>query len=311
MTKQFRSLITTGVIITVLGILGLLTKEDLYEYFGFYPFFVITFSILLVLVGVAAILNVYVKGGFANNETTHESRLFREELKMMRNEFYHQFDRLSNLPTDEQKIESQINEKIDRITEKSLFKKVDDKYKDLLLEEKTYNLLEDEFSDIKYRIEREVSRLSRYGLINLMLGFITTFMAIFFLAYSLNEFNEPSYETSQFVYKFIPRLSLSILIELFSFFFLRMYRKNLEDLKYLNNEKTNVEMQLLSLKTAIVLKDNEAISKVIDKMSSTERNFVLKKDETTVETQKSRMDNDSNTQIISQFFDLLKQKIGS
>lgn len=310
MNRQFRLNITTGVLTLVIGIISLLIKEDLYQYFGFIPFIVLTFGIMLILVGVAQLLNIYVKGGFGNKNMI-ESRMFREELNLMRNEFYHQFDKLANIKGDEEKIKQQITDTVNQISKESLLNFIDNRYKTSILEEKAESQIAEEFNDVKYRLERETSRLSRYGLINLMLGFITTFMAIFFLAYSLSDFNSTTSDTTSFIYKFAPRLSLSVLIELFSFFFLRMYKKTLDDLKYLNNERTNIDLQLLSLRIALLQKDKESISKIILNLSLTERNFILKKDESTVETQKIKLENQSNDHIWGKVLEILNKNSSS
>lgn len=311
MNKQFRLNITIGVLSIALGIIGLFIKVDLYEYFRFSPFLVLTFSIMLFLIGLAQILNIYVKGGFGN-VNIQESRLFREELMMLRNEFHQQFDKMSSIKGDDNKIKKQIDDKIDKISEETLFDRIDKKYEHTIVKDKNFKIILEEFNEVKNRMERETSRLSRYGLINLMLGFITTFMAIFFLAYSLSEFNQSTTDTTtSFIYKFAPRLSLSILIELFSFFFLRMYKKVLDDLKYLNNERTNIDLQLLALRTAILTEDKESISKILQSLSLTERNFILKKDETTVETQKSKLENESTDKILDKVISIINKKTSS
>jgi len=54
----------------------------------------------------------------------------------------------------------------------------------------------------------------------------------------------------------IPRATVSLLIEAFAFFFFNQYRKQQEEIKYWNNEKTNLDLKIFALSLAI---DDEEI----------------------------------------------------
>ena len=76
------------------------------------------------------------------------------------------------------------------------------------------------------------------------------------------------------------RVSIALFIQTFAYFFLRLYKTSLEDIKYYQNEITNIESRWLALATA---KDKpEFIKPAIDSLLKTERNFVLKKGESTL-----------------------------
>jgi len=61
-----------------------------------------------------------------------------------------------------------------------------------------------------------------------------------------------------FLEHFLPRVSLVILVEVFAYFFLRLYKESLDDIKYFQTEITRVEMKTLALTVATELKDSEA-----------------------------------------------------
>lgn len=88
---------------------------------------------------------------------------------------------------------------------------------------------------------------------------------------------------------FIPRLSLILFIEVFAFFFLKLYKDSLTEVKYYHNELTNIEHKLTALEASHYSSEMD-ISRIIENLTYTERNFILKKDETTVELEKNKQD---------------------
>jgi len=65
---------------------------------------------------------------------------------------------------------------------------------------------------------------------------------------------------------FIFRITLTILIEIFSYFFLKLYKKNLEDIKYFQNEVTNLESKYLAILYAFEANNGQVKAKVIEKL---------------------------------------------
>ena len=51
---------------------------------------------------------------------------------------------------------------------------------------------------------------------------------------------------------FLPRISFVIFIEVFSFFFLRLYKANLSDVKFYQNELTNADARLVALEATLI-----------------------------------------------------------
>ncbi|MBK1650538.1 hypothetical protein CKO36_18730 [Rhabdochromatium marinum] len=79
---------------------------------------------------------------------------------------------------------------------------------------------------------------------------------------------------------YLPKLSLVLLIELFAFFFLKLYRYSLMEVKYFQNEITSCEIKMMGLVASI---DSELKASVVDHFIAVERNFILKKDERTID----------------------------
>jgi hypothetical protein len=75
-------------------------------------------------------------------------------------------------------------------------------------------------------------------------------------------------------------------------FFLRLYRHNLFETKYFQNEATNAEFRLISLMAATIHSDQKLLERVCLELVKTERNFILKKGETTVANQRELIEKD-------------------
>lgn len=144
---------------------------------------------------------------------------------------------------------------------------------------------------------------------NLISGLTFCLVGLGFIFYSLIAYipTIPPNLNNTLIY-FLPRISLTILIEVFSYFFLNLYKKNLEDIKYFQNEVTNLESQYLAILYAFEQNNGQVKAKVIEKLMDTERNFILKKDETTIELEKNRIDALSSNNTLSTLKDIISFK---
>lgn len=139
------------------------------------------------------------------------------------------------------------------------------------------------------RLERELQEQAKRGNVNLTLGIVTTLAGVGVLGYSV--FQAPVLVTNmEMVSHFLPRLSLVVLVEVFAYFFLRLYKQGLAEIKYFQNEITNIESKYLGLHVAASHKDNEGLLSVINCLLATERNFVLEKSQTTIDLESKRLD---------------------
>ncbi len=153
---------------------------------------------------------------------------------------------------DENEVNNTINAILnDKISEELITDTIDKKYKKEAIEElrlkRVYSLLE----SLSRRLFGEISRLSRSASLNLVIGSITTTLAIVALGVEVF-FNEIDFTNSlDLVSHYVPRLSIVIFIEIFAFFFLKLYKSNLQDIKYFHNEKTNIDLKAIAIITSI------------------------------------------------------------
>ena len=178
--------------------------------------------------------------------------------------------------------------------------------------------------EIRDRLYKETNNLARRANINLLIGITITMLTlvgiIFILPLDLKElYTDKKYLSAiapenygwTITAHFIPRLSLIIFAQLFAYFFLRLYKNGLDDIKYYQNEITNVELKVSALKVALDTKDyknNEILKLVIEEMAKVERNFILKKDETTAELEKIKLENLNSKDLLAHVITLLETK---
>ena len=109
---------------------------------------------------------------------------------------------------------------------------------------------------------------------------------------------------------FGPRLALALFLQVFAYFFLKLYRTSLAEIKYFQNEITNIEAKHLALTTAIQSSNTEYLKEVIGGLLATERNHILSKDQTTVELEKARLDTDQRSAMFKMFTEFWQKKGG-
>jgi hypothetical protein len=90
----------------------------------------------------------------------------------------------------------------------------------------------------------------------------------------------------------LPKISIVIFVEIFAYFFLRLHRDGLAEIKYFQNELTNVESKLIALESAFASNQPNAIKHALKALSDTERNHILEKGQTTVELERAKADSE-------------------
>ena len=148
------------------------------------------------------------------------------------------------------------------------------------------------------RLRMELNSLTRRGNLNLAIGIVTAFVGIVILLFFISDFNVLNIHGSNYFEVIIPRISLVILVEVFAYFFLRLYSASLIDIKYFQNEITNVESKFLSLLAAAYAENEDTIADVISQLSHTERNQILQRGQTTIDLEHSKMENEAITSLI-------------
>jgi hypothetical protein len=101
-------------------------------------------------------------------------------------------------------------------------------------------------SESRARIGREIAALGRRGNLNLVIGFTTTLFSVVFLAYIVLLAGSVFANLNTLLTHDIPKVTIAVFIEVFAFFFLRLHRSALIDIKYYQ-----MELVALALKPPI------------------------------------------------------------
>jgi DeoR/GlpR family transcriptional regulator of sugar metabolism len=89
------------------------------------------------------------------------------------------------------------------------------------------------------------------------------------------------------------------LVEVFAFFFLKLYSQTLGELRHTHNEITNTEMKSSGLQVAIASADKKSIAHAAQSAIDTERNFVLDKGKTTIDLERYKSDGDQSAMTLN------------
>jgi hypothetical protein len=81
------------------------------------------------------------------------------------------------------------------------------------------------------------------------------------------------------LYRFLARFGLVLIIESVAFFFLKLYREDRSMIRYFRNEITNLEAKAAALKTTLIFGIPSDLTKILQTLGATERNFLVKKGE--------------------------------
>jgi hypothetical protein len=155
------------------------------------------------------------------------------------------------------------------------------------------DVIETSLKDLRGRFLTEMAALGRRANINLGVGGGIALFGLGFLAYVVLQTQPEGGGAAAIAQSYLPKLSLVLAIELLAFFFLSLYRSSLAEIKYFQNETTNVESRLLALRVALNVKSDELTKDVVAQLARTERNFVIDKGHTTVDLERARLENEA------------------
>lgn len=243
----------------------------------------------------------------SSNLMRHNERIFEEVNRLKEKILNH--DRKAESLSEEEKYEiiSDLKNNILNDASESFLEELEQKYSVEIRKDKYISDLRDQCQQVRERLTREIDALGRRGNLNLVIGVITTIAAIAVLSTTVLSGNHTLTSNELMAY-YAPRLTLSIFIEIFSFFFLKLYKAGLGEIKYFQNELTNAELKFIAAEKAIMVDNEDSVSHVISELASTERNFKLGKGESTVDLEKFRSSQAGNQKIIESLAGLINNR---
>jgi hypothetical protein len=141
------------------------------------------------------------------------------------------------------------------------------------------------------RLLAEIDNQARRANLNLVMGVFTAAVAIFVLVWlAATAPPLPSMTPMTYWGAFASKLSLSTATSFFAYFFLATYRRNLNEIRYFQNELTNIQSRLFAVEACEPGKGDSTRLAILKMIAATERNFTLKRGETTVDLAHKRLD---------------------
>ena len=171
-----------------------------------------------------------------------------------------------------------------------------------MLVEQQISKLENDFNNQILRNKTEINRLTKNANLNLIFGSTITIGTLWYFGYHLFDSKLVLNTLTSVLSFFIPRSCVIISVELLGFFFLKIYKSNLAEIKYYHNETANHVSKLIALKLSLYNNKDNVLDNCINNLVATERNFILKKDESSIELEREKIDVKNNNGLI----DLLK-----
>jgi hypothetical protein len=158
-------------------------------------------------------------------------------------------------------------------------------------------LLRHRYTGIVSALEQEILNLGRRANVNLVMGVAITLIGLIILGYFVLYAAHPIFsDRFEALIYFGTRLTLVVFIEVFAYFFLRLYRYSLFEIKYFQNESTNARFRIIALEACIQNGSKTVVERICMELAKTERNFILKKGETTLSLRQDEIEliNDNN-----------------
>ena len=204
------------------------------------------------------------------------------------------------------KIAASVIDKVNATLSGTFISAIEEKYSSAIVRAAEASALFRAAADLQERLSRTSVYLGTRATTNLLIGIGTTVLAAFGLVYIVFASHEPITDSTALAAYYLPRLSFVIFVEVFAYFFLRLYKGNIDDVKYYQNELTNIEAKVLALRSALVAGNPALIKNVSETLAKTERNNVLKKGESTVELERVKLDNTQAGTSITKILEMLK-----
>jgi translation initiation factor 6 (eIF-6) len=249
------------------------------------------------------------------NQLRSETQLALHEIKENIEALHNKFDHnpTAELIPDELRndLASEIRAQIERRGSDAILDEIESRASDRAFQALSKEVDFSQLTLARERIETEIFDLGRRGNLNLMLGGITSLVGLIILGISVYFQTTGKDETLTLLNYFLPRAGLALMIQIFAYFFLSLYRNSLQEIKYFQNEVTNIEAKYAALGAAMRTKDNEIIKTVLTSFSTTERNHILLKNQTTVELEKAKAEQGNNAATLKILTEFVSGKIGS
>lgn len=157
------------------------------------------------------------------------------------------------------------------------------------------------------RLNNEIRAVGKRANINMIIGSVIAILGWGLLLWFVIDVSKMGLYKWQLLNAFIPRFSIVLFIELFSYFFLRLYHESLDRIKYYQNELTNIESRKIAILACLAIDENSGQKAiVIEHLLKIERNSIYKKGETSLELEKVRRESQISKSVLESIREIVK-----
>tara|TARA_Y100000815_G_scaffold275793_1_gene317784 strand:- start:21771 stop:22910 length:1140 start_codon:yes stop_codon:yes gene_type:complete len=162
------------------------------------------------------------------------------------------------------------------------------------------------FENIKNRIQDECNRLNKQAIINLFLCFFIAFILMTLIGYtSITSTNDNKLISLElFAVRYIPRIIGVIGLLTMFLYFTKLYKTNIVDVKYYQNELTNIEILQVTWQTASITDSDDILKELLSKLSQIDRNSIISKDQTSIEIERIKIENEISKDYLSKILSI-------
>jgi hypothetical protein len=257
-----------GVIAIVAGFLILTSGEKTKDVLGIFNFVTYTeistiiVAGLLIAYGISSVLVDYLKGNSSISQRigVNESSYYLDkkmDIVLSQIEKFNEEAVKSYLKEEPGSIDAAFKKFQDQLLP-SVINDLESKFGESSIEEKRWSSISRVFFEAQRRLLREIDALGRRGNVNLIVGVITTALAIGLLIYLVVGNPQKIDDLPSILVHYVPRLTLVIFVEVFSFFFLRLYRASLFEIRTYQEDLTRLAIQEVAVTSAWTISDKAA-----------------------------------------------------
>lgn len=291
---RVRGRVAFSLAMIAIGGLILLVRREFIESLRLPAFTTLAVGVAVLLQGIALLLISYLRGDFVyaltisgvrkrhdtglspvgSGDVESQLRKLRDDVESMKASVAataHATAALSE--SDKSALLDALQKQIQSVSAEDVVKQLEAKYASQLIEQTQLARVRDILNTMAVRLRQEIEVLSRRGNLNLVIGTVTTALAVAILAYMVLEQTAGLTDLPSILTHYIPRISTGVFIEVFSFFFLRLYRAGLADIKYFQNELTNIELRAIALEAALANGTERSREMVTEILARTDRNL--------------------------------------
>lgn len=227
-----------------------------------------------------------------SNSIGRESRIYRKELQAQKEELALLREQLAASETNE--ITQDLLNEIKSQVSGNFVDEVESKIEERLPELLTIQKIQETKENVSIRLADEISNLEKRSNLNLSIGILLAIGGFVLLATLIARTDFATLDEISAFSTLAGRVVLVLLIQLFSFFFLRLYKSTLLEIKYFQNELTTMGFRFLCLEVAIEKLPDSKLQNLLLEAFVSERNFILDKGQSTVSLERERLDIDES-----------------